>query len=95
MATTKLTLSMSEEAIRLGKELARESGTSLSKLVEGFILEEKNKTIPPRPLDYVHPEIERLFPEHPDESTGPLPDYWAEYAKAKHDRHLQHTNDAS
>ncbi len=39
MAATKLTLRLDEEVIALGKDFAKRKGTSLSKMVEQFILE--------------------------------------------------------
>jgi len=40
MTAAKLTLKLDVEVINLGKELARQKGTSLSKLVEQFIKSE-------------------------------------------------------
>lgn len=67
MPSAKLTLRLDKEVIELGKRFAREQGTSLSRMVESYILQNVAPPLPPkdRIIREPDPELMALFPPRP------------------------------
>ena len=86
----KLTLSINEEVIKLGKNLAREQGVSLSKFVEQYILEIAKTTTQHKFTVEPDAELGALFPPR----TRLPEDYdlkrdYTDYYEAKHKEYIQ------
>lgn len=80
---TKLTLSIDENVVSEAKEYARESGKSLSKIIEGYLrgLKNKRKTVK---HDELPPIIKRLHGCIKSEDNRSYKDIYAEVVKVKY-----------
>ena len=91
----KLTLSLNEEIIEQGKVLAKQRGTSLSKLVEQFLKEQ----IPPvrEPLMVIEPDPDILAlmgkPTIPLIEQKSNREYYDEHVRMRRERYLKNTKD--
>ncbi|MEO0733340.1 MAG: DUF6364 family protein [Bacteroidota bacterium] len=85
MATAKLTLSIDKDLIAIGKQIARERGTSLSKLVAQYF-QEINKEREPYLIVEPDPELAALMLQAED--TSPDANYTAEFSEYYANKHL-------
>ena len=91
----KLTLSLNEKVITLGKALAKEQGMSLSKLVEQFLQEQITPVREPVTVIEPDPDILALM----GKPTTPLPEpksnreYYDEYTRMRRERYLRNTEE--
>lgn len=88
----KLTLSINEEVIEQGKALARDQGTSLSKLFEQFLREKMPPSREPIMVIEPDPDILALMGKPP----VPLKhktnrEYYDEYYESRRERYLENS----
>lgn len=86
----KLTLSLNEDVIKLGKSLAREQGVSLSNFIEQYILEIAKTTTEHKFTIEPDAELGALFPPRKrlPEDYDLRRDY-TDYYEAKHKEYVQ------
>lgn len=87
MEAAKLTLRLDKQIIERGKIYAKEQGTSLSKLFEGF-LSEVTQPVEKTEL-YIDPYIRSLMFDSGETGTGQNKDYYEEYFNHLSTKHLR------
>lgn len=87
MEPAKLTLRLDRSVIERGKQYAKEQGTSLSKLFEGFLSEITQPT--EEKERYIDPYVRSLMFDSGEIGIGQNKDYYEEYFNHISTKHLR------